>query len=97
MKLGERLVICLGRDKAILKHQTHKGKLWLVPKDQEYGVMISAFQSQDFGFGHILTVPDIQTINKYITLQHKYVDTYAAKTIMGHTHKETITMGINPF
>ena len=59
--------------------------------------MISAFQSQEFGFGYPLTVTYLQTINEYHDLQPKYLDTDAETTILGHTHKETITEGINPF
>ena len=47
MELGERPVICLGQYEAILKQYiftkkmwTHKGKCWLVKKDEVYGIMI---------------------------------------------------------
>ena len=59
--------------------------------------MILAFRSREFGFGYTLTVPYLQTINEYRALHPKYVDTDAETTILGHTHKETITMGRNPF
>ena len=59
--------------------------------------MISALQSQEFGFGYTLTVPYLQTVNAYRAIRPKYVDTDAATTILGHTHKEPITMGRNPF
>ena len=36
-------------------------------------------------------------MNEYSALCLKYVGTHAETTILGHTHKETITMGINPF
>ena len=49
MKLGERPVIYLGHDEAIFKQYiftkkvwTHKGKFRIVPKDEGYGIMISA-------------------------------------------------------
>ena len=70
MKLGERPVIFLGQDEAIFKQYiftknmwNHKGIFWIVPKDQGYGIMVSAFQYQYFGFVYPLTVPDLQTIN----------------------------------
>ena len=51
MKLGERPVICLGQDEAILKQYIFTKKLWTykvkcrrVRKDEGYGIMISAFQ-----------------------------------------------------
>ena len=94
MKLGERPVICLGQVEAIVKQYistkkiwTQKGKCWIVPKDEGYGIMISTFQSQYFGFRYPLIVPDIQTINEHCAIRPKYVDTDAATTILGHTHK----------
>ena len=69
MNMGGRPVICLGQYGAIFKQYiftkkmwTHRGKCWLVPKYQGYGIMISAFQSQQFGLVYPLKVPDLQTI-----------------------------------
>ena len=59
--------------------------------------MILAFQSQEFGFGYSLTVPDLQNINEYHALHPQYVDTDAATTILSHTHKEPINMGRHIF
>ena len=76
---------------------TQKGKCRIVTKDEEYGIMISDFQSQDFGFGYPLTAPDLQTFIEYRTLHPRYVDTESATDILGHTNKEPITMGRNHF
>ena len=104
MKLGECPVVCLGKEQTIFKQYifakkmwTNKGKCRLVPKDEGYGIMISAFQSQEFVFGYPLTVPDLQTINEYHNIHPKYVDTDAENTILVHTQKEPTAMGINPF
>ena len=50
MKLAEYPIICLGQDGVIFnyfistnKMWTHKFKCRIVPKDEEYGIMISAF------------------------------------------------------
>ena len=59
--------------------------------------MILAFRSLGFGFRYPLTVPYLQTITEYFTLRKKYVDTDAATTILGNTHKQPITIGGNPF
>ena len=59
--------------------------------------MISALQSREFIFGYPLTVPDLQTINYYFALHPKYFDIDALTNILGHNHKEPITMVINPF
>ena len=70
MKLGERPVVCSGQYDTIFKQyifakkmRTHKVKCWIVPKYEGYSIIISALQSQYFGFGYPLTVLDLQTIN----------------------------------
>ena len=75
----------------------HKGKCRIVPKDEVYVIMTLNFQSREFCFKYPLIVADLQTINEYQDIYPKYVDTDVATTILGHTHKEPITMGRNPF
>ena len=70
-----------------------KGKYHIVLKDEGYGIMIQASQSQQFGFGYPSTFPYLQTIDEYCALHSKYFDTESSTTIMAHTHKEPITMG----
>ena len=74
-----------------------KGKYHIVLKDEGYGIMIQASQSQQFGFGYPSTFPYLQTIDEYCALHSKYFDTESSTTIMAHTHKEPITMVINIF
>ena len=94
MKLGERPVVCSGQYDTIFKQyifakkmRTHKVKCWIVPKYEGYSIIISALQSQYFGFGYPLTVPYLQTMNEYHALHPKYVDTYSGTTILGYTNK----------
>ena len=62
---GKQAIIILGHDECIFKQYHFTNKLWvaddktrpIIPKDEGAGLMISAFQSQEFGFGHPLT-PD---------------------------------------
>ena len=75
--------------------QIHKGKCQLVKKYEGYGIMVQDLQYRQFFFGYPLKVPYLQTINGYHALHTKYVDTYATTTILGHNHKEPITMGRN--
>ena len=75
---------------------TYKGKCWLVPKEEGYGIIISTLQSRGFGFGYPLIVTYLKIINEYHSLHPKYVDTYVATTILVHTNNETIKMGRNP-
>ncbi len=42
-----------------------QGKLAIIPKDEGKGIMISAFQSREFGFGMNLSQIEIQKINQY--------------------------------
>ena len=104
MNLGKRPFVCLGQDKALFRQYiftkqlwTYKFKCWIDQKDKGYGNIISAFQSLEFDFGYPLTVTDLQTINWYCVIHPNCVDTDAATTILGHTHKEPITIRINPF
>ena len=53
MKLGERPVICLGQDEAIIKQYivtnnmwNHRGKIWIVPSEKKYAIMILTFHSK---------------------------------------------------
>ena len=93
MKLGESPVICLGQDEAVFKGciftkkmWTHKGKYRLVPKDEEYGIVILAFQSREFGFVYPLTVPYLQTINECHALHLKYAGIDAVNSVVVRTH-----------
>lgn len=62
MQLNEKPLMIIGHDESIFKQYLISKKAWslptgetqLVPKDDGAGVMISAFQSRDFGFGHPL-------------------------------------------
>ena len=104
MQPGERPVICLGQDEAIFKQYiftkmkwTYRGERRLHPKDEGYGVMISAFESREFGFGYPLTATDLQTVNEYRNRHRNYVDKEAANAILRRTTKMPITFASNPF
>ena len=104
MNTEERPVMCLGQYEAIFKNNIFTRKMWnhkvkclIVPKDEGYGIIISAFQSREFVFGYPLTVPYIQTINEYHALHPKYVNADASTTILGYNHKEPNKMGIHNF
>jgi len=42
-----------------------KGELPIIPKDEGFGIMVSAFQSREFGFGFKLTSDDQKVVNEY--------------------------------
>ena len=64
-------LIVFGHDECIFKQYTLTKKSWvgpngksvLVPKDEGQGVMISAFQSREFGFGVDLMEEQVAVIN----------------------------------
>jgi hypothetical protein len=84
-------LIILGHDECIFKQFTMVGKQWygpnretyVVPKDDGQGVMLSAFQSREFGFGLPVSNEDLAIVNEK-RVGCKYVDeTAAIKTKKG--------------
>jgi hypothetical protein len=65
--------ICFGHDECIFKQfiltgksrKGPNGETAVVPKDDRAGVMISVFQSHEFGFGLHLTYEQLKEVNKY--------------------------------
>ena len=68
----ERPLIIFGHDESIFKqyHMTKSawvaldGTVTIIPKDDGQGLMISAFQSREFGFGMNITDEELQKINE---------------------------------
>ena len=97
LKEGERPLISLGQDECIFKQYllkskswTHEGKRVLVPKDEGYGVMISAFMSRELGFGVVISQEQLDEINQ--TRRGKeYTDKDAAKFVHNDTAKKDLT------
>jgi hypothetical protein len=85
-------------DKCIVKQYLLTKKAWtlptgetqLVPKEEGQGVMISAFQSREFGFGMPLTEEQIQTVNEF-RKGKKYKDEEAAAKYLGSILKKDLT------
>jgi hypothetical protein len=83
---GIRPLIMFGHDKSIFKQYLLTKKTWkgpngetpLVPKDVGQGVMLSAFQSREFGFGFALSKEQLEEVN-HIRKGQKYKDEEAAK------------------
>jgi len=89
-----RPLIIVGHDECIFKQYLITTKAWtlptgqsqLVPKDEGSGVMISAFQSREFGFGHPLNQQQLQAINE-LRRGKTYVDKEAAERLKGNIRK----------
>ena len=95
-RIGKPLFI-FGQDECIFKqyifHRMHwvgrDGERPLVPKDEGMGVMLSVFQSREFGFGMPLTEAQLTIINNY-RLNKKYTDEAAASLLRGKPDKEPL-------
>jgi hypothetical protein len=91
-------LLIFGHDECIFKQYTLRKKSWtgpsgetvLVPKDDGQGIMISMFQSCEFGFGMDITPDLLKEVN--ITREgKKYNDTKAAISRRGTDIKKQIT------
>jgi hypothetical protein len=97
-----RPLIIFGHDECIFKQYLMTNKSWKgpngetapVPKDEGAGLMISAFQSREFGFGIPLTEEQLNEINRYREGQ-TYVDEEAAMATRQTKTKKPLT--ISPF
>jgi hypothetical protein len=93
-----KMLIILGHDEAIMKQYLLTNKHWtgpngekaISPKDEGLGIMISAFQSREFGFGMKITEEDLARINRYREGK-EYIDVDSAKTKCGTTTKAPLT------
>jgi hypothetical protein len=62
-------LICFGQDECIFKQLTFTPKAWtapdgqktMIPKDEGFGVMISAFVSREVGFGYDISLEDLES------------------------------------
>jgi hypothetical protein len=70
---GDKLVFMFGHDEACFRQNSFTTKAWvtptgqrcLIPKDEGRSIMISAFQSREFGFGMTLTADQLGRINAH--------------------------------
>ena len=96
LKKDEKPLIMFGHDEAIFKQYLLTKKAWygpdgisvLVPKDDGQGVMISAFQSRELGFGMVLTKGQLDEVN-FLRRGKKYIHEEAAKKYKGNAQKLT--------
>jgi hypothetical protein len=66
------------------------GAVVLIPKDDGQGVMISAFQSREFGFGVQISDQELNSINNYRNGKD-YCDQKAAIKLRGTSKKQALT------
>ncbi len=90
-----RMLIIWGHDEAIIKQFTLTTKGWvgpngetaIVPKDDGAGIMLSAFQCREFGFGLQMSEQDHALVNEY-RKDKNYIDKDAAKEKCGDAKKK---------
>ena len=69
-----------------------KGELPIIPKDEGFGIMVSAFQSREFGFGFALTLDNLKAVNEFRTLHRpNYTETESAIKILGNAKKKDLS------
>ena len=102
MEVGTQPVVLLGHDECIFKQYQFTNKSWvadnkarpIIPKDEGAGLMISAFQGREFGFGRPMSEEDFKRVNDK-RKGESYLDEEAAKLKRGKKEKDALTS--NPF
>jgi hypothetical protein len=69
---GSNPIIVFGQDESVFNQFSFNGKQWtgpsgersILPKSDGLGVMVSAFQSREMGFGVIITEEQLKKINE---------------------------------
>jgi hypothetical protein len=98
----DKMLVCFGHDECIFKKNAFANRHWvgangerpIVPKDDGCGIMISAFQSREFGFGFMdLTDDELRRVNEYRMRPEntRYADEDAAKEATGSEEKKPLT------
>ena len=103
--VGKKIIFSFGHDECIFNKNSFSAKCWvgcngeipLVPKDDGTGVMISALQSREFGFGfRTLTNEELKKVND-VRKGEVYEDVNAALKLFGTAKKSSLTESDNPF
>jgi hypothetical protein len=95
---GVKPLILFGQDECVFSQYLMGSRQWvgpsgeraLLPKNEGMGLMVSAFQSREFGFGFEITAEQLAAINLSRRGQ-KYVDEEAADEVRGKAEKADLT------
>jgi len=95
----EKPLLSFGHDECIFRQFIFTGYSWngpkgekaIIPKDEGYGIMVSAFQSREFGYGQRLTENELAIVNEF-RRRHRpnYTEVESALKIMGTVEKECL-------
>jgi hypothetical protein len=95
---GSKPIIVFGQDESVFNQFSFNGKLWtgpsgkqsILPKNDGLGVMVSVFQSQELGFGVLITEEQLKKINKK-RKEADYFYVTAANKVNSSTKKQPLT------
>ena len=96
---GTKPLFLFGHDESIFKQFTFTTKSWtapsgervLIPKDEGRGIMISAIQSREFGFGMTLTDQQLEVVNEYRCRHSTYFERDSAIQVKGTERKSPLS------
>mmetsp|Transcript_27620 Transcript_27620/g.59008 ORF Transcript_27620/g.59008 Transcript_27620/m.59008 type:complete len:743 (+) Transcript_27620:485-2713(+) len=99
VRITGKPIIIIGQDESVYNQFAFGSKQWVgkagerafLPKSNGAGVMISAFQSREFGFGMELTADEMKNINEKRKNDVEYFDKVAAKDVLETTKKKDLT------
>ena len=103
--VGKKILFSFGHDECIFNKNSFSSKCWvgcngerpLVPKDDGTGVMVSALQSREFGFGfRPLTNEELKKVNE-LRKVGVYEDVNAALKVFSTAKKRCLTESDNTF
>ncbi|KAL7525012.1 hypothetical protein ACHAXR_003180, partial [Thalassiosira sp. AJA248-18] len=92
-------IIIIGQDESVYNQFAFGCKQWVgksgerafLPKSGGAGVMISAFQSREFGWGLAISADQLEKINEKRMRDGEYFDKVAAKDVLDKTKKHKLT------
>ena len=96
---SQKPVVIFGQDECIFQQYLFRKKQWvgpngeraLLPKSDGYGIMVSAFQSREFGFGMDMSDSELEAVNiKKRRGNQRYADEEASQAVHGSIEKQDL-------
>jgi hypothetical protein len=95
---NKNAIVVLGQDESVFHQYCLRTRQWvgpngarpLLPKSDGYGLMVSAFQSREFGFGMKMSERDLEIVNEH-RRGKKYTDSAAALEILRCDDKKDLS------
>jgi len=99
VRISGKPLIIIGQDESVYNQFAFGNKQWVsekgerafLPKSDGLGIMISAMQSREFGFGMVITEEQLKDINDKRRRDGEYFDKVAAKEVYGDAKKKDLT------